>query len=361
MTSPWPMVGMVSAAIVAFGVAVEARLIRLDGKALSAASVVSRANAAVGVDVPHELKGKFRRPDRIPAPKANPLTPEKAELGRHLFFDTRLSKTGTVSCASCHNQAFDWSDGLQRGIGVTGVELPRRSPTVLNAAWLTALMWDGRAETLERQAALPLTAEHEMGMTLEDAVERVKHIEGYAPLFEAAYPGEGVTTKTLLGAFASFQRTLVSNRSAFDRWIEGDEGAISDAAKRGFLLFNGDARCSKCHSTWRFTDDSFHDIGLKSEDIGRGQFAPPSVTIMQHAFKTPTLRDVRMSGPYMHDGSMQTLDAVIDHYEDGGNKRPSLSPEMKPIKLTPGERSDLMAFLETLRGPPLQVNVPRLP
>ena len=361
MTSPWPMVCMVSAAIVALGVAVEARFIRLDGKALSAASVASRANAAVGIDVPDELKAKFRRPDKIPAPKANPLTPEKADLGRHLFFDTRLSKTGTVSCASCHNQAFDWGDGLQRGIGVTGVELPRRSPTVLNAAWLTALMWDGRSETLERQAVLPLTAEHEMGMTLEDAVERVKAIKGYTPLFEAAYPSEGVTTKTLLGAIASFQRTLVSNKSSFDHWIEGDEGAISDAAKRGFLLFNGDARCSKCHSTWRFTDDSFHDIGLESEDIGRGQFAPPSVTIMQHAFKTPTLRDVRMSGPYMHDGSMKTLDAVIDHYADGGKARPSLSPEMKAIKLTPGERSDLVAFLETLRGPPLQVDVPRLP
>ena len=353
------MLCVVSAAIIAFGVVVE--LVGFDGRMPSGIDVVSRAKASADVDVSEEVKAKFRRPDKIPSPKANPLTPEKADLGRHLFFDTRLSKNRTIACASCHNQAFDWGDGLARGIGVTGVELPRRSPTVLNAAWLTALMWDGRAETLERQAVLPITADHEMGMTVDETVERVKAIEGYAPLFEAAYPGEGVSTKTLLGAIASFQRTLVSKKSSFDRWIDGDEDAISTAAKRGFLLFNGEARCSKCHSTWRFTDDSFHDIGLESEDIGRGQFAPPSVVIMQHAFKTPTLRDLRMSGPYMHDGAMQTLDAVIDHYEKGGKKRPSLSPDMKPIELTSRDRTDLIAFLETLRGPSLNVDIPRLP
>lgn len=321
----------------------------------------SPAGASADVHVPADLKEKYKRPVSIPSPKSNPLTPEKAELGRHLFFDPRISSTKAVSCASCHNPGFDWSDGRARGLGVTGIPLPRRSPTVVNAAWLTALMWDGRAGGLEQQAALPITAEHEMGLALEEAVARVKAIEGYAPLFEAAFPGEEISEKTLLGALASFQRTLVSREAPFDKWIAGDETAISDAAKRGFLVFNGEGRCNKCHSSWRFTDDSFHDIGLDSEDIGRGAFAPPSVTIMQHAFKTPTLRDLRMSGPYMHDGSMDTLAEVIDHYEKGGKKRPSLSPEMKPITLSDRERADLMAYLETLRGPPLDVDVPRLP
>lgn len=321
----------------------------------------AQADAGASTHVSPDLKAKYRRPDSVPAPKNNPLTPEKVELGKHLFFDTRLSSTRSISCASCHNPGFDWSDGRTRGLGVTGVPLPRRTPSVLNAAWLTALMWDGRAQNLEQQAALPLTAEHEMGMPLDEAVERLKTIDGYAPLFEAAYPGKGISVESMLGALASFQRTLVSQKAPFDRWIEGDETAISEAAKRGFLVFNGEGRCSKCHSGWRLTDDSFHDIGLESEDIGRGEFAPPSVTIMQHAFKTPSLRDLRLYGPYMHDGSMNTLDEVIDHYEDGGKKRPSLSPEMKPITLTRQERADLIAYLNTLQGPPLDVDVPRLP
>ena len=322
----------------------------------------STAGASVDVHVPADLKAKYRRPDVIPSPPSNPLTAEKAALGKTLFFDPRLSRTGAVSCASCHNPGFDWSDGLGRGLGVTGVPLPRKTPTVLNAAWLSALMWDGRADSLEQQAVLPITAEHEMGMPLEDAVQRVKSIAGYGLLFEAAYPGEPIGAETLLGALASFQRTLVSADSPFDRWIAGDEEAISSAAKRGFMVFNEAGRCSKCHSGWRLTDDSFHDIGLKSDDDkGRGEFAPPSVVIMQHAFKTPTLRDFRLSGPYMHDGSMATLDEVIDHYEDGGTKRPSLSPEMKAVTLSAQERADLIAYLKTLQGPPLDVKHPRLP
>ncbi|HEX2841580.1 cytochrome c peroxidase [Hyphomicrobium sp.] len=311
--------------------------------------------------VSQEIKDKYRRPDAIPYPKSNPYHPAKAELGKRLFFDPRLSSTRTVSCATCHNPAFDWSDGLARGIGVTGVPLPRRSPSVLNAAWLTALMWDGRAATLEQQATLPLTAEHEMGMPLDRAAERLREIEGYKALFATAYPGGEIRVETMLGAIATFERTLVSQKAPFDRWIDGDEEAISDSAKRGFAVFNGAARCSKCHASWRFTDDSFHDIGLETDDIGRGQFAPPSVLIMQHAFKTPSLRDLRTSGPYMHNGSLPSLDKVIAHYEKGGKARPSLSPDMKSIKLTEQEREDLMAFLHTVQGAPLETPVPRLP
>ncbi len=325
-----------------------------------AAAEVTPAPAA-GTNDLSELKKKYRRPDAIPFPKTNPFDAAKAELGRHLFFDPRLSRSGSVSCGSCHNPAFDWGDGLARGVGVTGVPLPRRTPSIANAAWLATLMWDGRAATLEQQAALPITAEHEMGMALEDVVARLKTIAGYAPLFAAAFPNGEIGAENVLAALATYERTIVSGTSSFDRWIEGDETAISEAAKRGFVLFNGAARCAKCHASWRLTDDSFHDIGLDSNDVGRGQFVPPSVTIMQHAFKTPSLRDVRVTGPYMHDGSMTSLDEVIDHYEKGGKARASLSPEMKPVKLTRQEKDDLVAYLRTLQGPPIPIEIPRLP
>jgi cytochrome c peroxidase len=336
---------------------------------MAAATLVVLASAFAGlaahadetVLVSRELKEKYRRPSETPFPKSNPFDAAKVELGKHLFFDPRLSRTGAISCASCHNPGFDWSDGLPRGVGVTGVPLPRKTPTVLNAAWLTALMWDGRAGSLEQQAALPLTAEHEMGMPLDEMVTRLKGIDGYARLYEAAFPGQEIGIENTLAALATYERTLVSNPAPFDRWIEGDESAISEEAKRGFVVFNEAGRCNKCHSSWRFTDDSFHDIGLASEDIGRGEFAPPTVVIMRHAFKTPSLRDLRFTGPYMHDGSMKTIGEVISHYEDGGKARPSLSPEMKAIKLTKQERDDLIAYLKTIQGQPLETAIPRLP
>jgi cytochrome c peroxidase len=348
--------------VVAVGSVATAHAVAPDNTASESPAAVAQQKVVPGsIEVPEELKAKYRRPESIPFPKSNPFDAAKAALGKHLFFDPRLSSSGSVSCASCHNPSFDWADGLERGIGVTGVPLPRRTPSVLNAAWLSAFMWDGRAGTLEHQATMPITAEHEMGMSLDDVTQRLKDIEGYKPLFEAAFPGEEIRIENTLAALATYERTLVSSKAPFDRWIEGDEAAISAEAKRGFLVFNGVGRCSKCHSSWRLTDDSFHDIGLESEDIGRGQFAPPSVVIMQHAFKTPSLRDLRLSGPYMHDGSMKTIDEVIKHYEKGGKVRPSLSPEMKPVKLTKQERDDLIAYLATLRGPPLAQEAPRLP
>ena len=319
---------------------------------------LSTEMSAIAID---ELKAKFRRPLSIPFPKSNPFDEKKKELGRRLFFDPRLSVTGSVSCASCHDPNVGWTDGLERGVGVTGVPLPRRTPGIVDAAWLTALMWDGRAETLEQQATMPITAELEMGMPLDALAKRLNEIDGYKSLFEAVFPGEGINAKNAIAALATYERTLVSNKSSFDRWIDGDNLAVSAAARRGFVVFNSTGRCNKCHSGWRFTDDSFHDIGLRSDDIGRGKFAPPSVTIMKHAFKTPSLRNARMSGPYMHNGSMKTMGEVLDHYEKGGELRPSLSPEMKPVKLSQREKDDLLAFLETLSGPPVTDKSPELP
>lgn len=309
-----------------------------------------------------DLKARYKRPDAIPFPKKNAHTEEKERLGKKLFFDPRLSRSRIVSCATCHNPSLGWSDGLPKGVGDAMQELPRRSPSVLNLAWAPLLMWDGRSHSLEHQAALPITAPEEMNMTMDNVVERLNAVEGYRDLFTQAFGDtDAINAENVLAALATYERTLVSGTSPFDRWIEGDETAISEQAKNGFVLFNSKGRCSACHAGWRFTDDSFHNIGLPTEDLGRGKFTPPSIAIMQHAFKTPALRDLRLQGPYMHDGSMTNLDQVLEHYVKGGTKSPNLSPEMRPVELSSDEKKDLIAFLTTLRGPPVTAKLPELP
>ena len=308
------------------------------------------------------LKARFRRPEGVPHPKANPPTPEKVALGKALFFDPRLSRSGSVSCGTCHNPSLGWSDGLPRAVGFGMAPLPRRTPPVRNLAWGAAFQWDGRADSLEAQARMPITAPDEMNMSMDLVVERLKAVPGYAPLFRDAFGDEPVEARTITAALAAFQRTLVSGEAPFDRWIAGKADAIGSEARRGFALFTGKAGCAACHSGWRFTDDGFHDIGLKAgDDLGRGKFAPPSVTAMRHAFKTPSLRDLRMQGPYMHDGQLGSLDAVIEHYVKGGERRPSLSFEMKPVELSAQERRDLTAFLESLAAEPATLTLPHLP
>ncbi|GLK75235.1 cytochrome-c peroxidase [Methylopila jiangsuensis] len=309
------------------------------------------------------LKAKFRRPDATPFPKANPHSPEKEALGKALFFDPRLSRSGSVSCGTCHNPSLGWTDGLPRAVGFGMATLHRRTPPVRNLAWGAAFQWDGRADSLEAQARMPITAPDEMNMTMDLVVERLKAVAGYGPLFAGAFGGDDpISARNVTAALATYQRTLVSGEAPFDRWIAGDETAIAPDAKSGFALFNGKAGCAACHSGWRFTDDSFHDIGLTaSDDRGRGKFAPPSVVAMQNAFKTPSLRDLRMQGPYMHDGQIGSLADVVEHYAKGGEKRPSLSFEMKPLDLSEAERRQLIAFLETLKAEAAPVALPQLP
>lgn len=306
-------------------------------------------------------KDAYRRPEGISSPSSNPLTVEKALLGKTLFFDTKLSRDRTMSCATCHAPDKRWSDGRLRPLGAENIPNARRTPTVLNSAWLTALMWDGRAGSLEAQAVLPITTAHEMNFDMVALIERLKKSEGYAPLFSQAFGDDSVTPKRVTEALASFQRTLVSQTSPFDHWVMGDENAISQRAKLGFDLFGGKAQCISCHKSWRFTDDSFHDIGLRTDDLGRGAMVPAEVTLLQHAFKTPSLRDLPVEGPYMHNGSMSSLDEVIRHYEKGGVDRKSRSLEMKTFELTDEERLALIDFVKTLDGGPLQVELPRIP
>jgi cytochrome c peroxidase len=315
------------------------------------------AAAAASID---QLRSAYGRPSTIPFPSDNPYTVAKVTLGKALYFDPRLSGANVLSCASCHSPSLGWGDGLPKGVGHGMKTLGRRSPSIINAAYGQIFMWDGRAASLEEQALGPIKADVEMNMPIDKLMERLTGIPGYAPMFEAAFPKEGIKPESIAKAIATFERTVVSARAPFDAWIEGSDKAISEEAKRGFALFNAKADCARCHSGWNFTDDSFHDIGLASDDPGRGKFLP-SIAKMQHAFKTPGLREITRRGPYMHDGSMATLEAVVDHYDKGGIERPSRSDLVKPLRLSQQEKKDLVAFMQTLTSDADPMTVPILP
>ncbi len=301
------------------------------------------------------------RPAAAPAPEDNLPTAARIRLGEMLFWDPRLSRKGSMSCASCHNPALGWSDGLPTAVGFDMQKLGRATPTIINTAFNTIQMWDGRKTDLEDQALGPIEAEGEMNLPLPEMVARLQSIPGYQEHFEKAYPGMGISEVTVARAIASFERTVLSTESPFDRWRMGDEKAVSAAAKRGFELFNGKAKCSICHMGFNFTDNGFHNIGVKDPAADVGRFAQRKVKSMQGAFKTPTLRDVALTAPYMRNGAYQTLTEVVEHYNRGGDDKTNLDINMTPLGLTPAEVADLVAFMESLTGAPRVVNVPRLP
>lgn len=318
---------------------------------LATASVAAAADAALR---------DFVRPKEIPFPADNPYTPEKAALGKALYFETRLSGAQNMNCASCHNPSFGWEAPMKTPVGAQNTNLARQAPTILNVAWVHPFFWDGRAATAEDQAKGPIEAPAEMNLKLDEAVLRLKRIPAYDAWFTRVFPREGVTGDTIAKAIATFERTVVASHAPFDEWVDGDEGAVSDEAKRGFALFVGKAGCSGCHSGWNFTDNAFHDIGTTLTDIGRGAIEKDNV-LAQYAFKTPSLRDVAQRAPYFHDGSVATLKGVMDHYVVGGIQRPSLSPRMAPVALSDGEIDDLIAFMVSLTGKRQVVALPVLP
>ena len=301
----------------------------------------------------------FRRPATIPFPAENPYTPEKAALGKMLYFDPRLSGGQNMTCASCHNPSFGWEVPLARAIGSQNQPLGRHAPTVLNQAWGDLHFWDGRAPNLEEQAKGPIEADVEMNMPLDQLVVRLQGIEGYRDWFGRVFPDDGITEDTIVAAIATFERTVVSGYAPFDAWVDGDEDAVSESAKRGFALFNGRANCVACHSGWNFSDNAFHDIGLPSRDAGRE--AVNGDPFSRHAFKTPGLRDLTQRAPFMHDGSLDTLEEVVIHYATGGIPRQSLSPLMVPFDLNEQDIADLVAFMTALTGEDAIVPLPILP
>jgi len=314
---------------------------------------------AWGQEPSEAQRAAYLRPATIPFPAENPYTPEKAALGKMLFFDTRLSRDKNLSCASCHNPSFGWEVPFARAIGAGGKPLGRHAPTALNQAWSRNFFWDGRAQTLEAQAKGPIEAGVEMDLPMATAVSRLKEVSGYTTAFAKAFPKEGLSESTVLKAIATYERTIVTGDTPFDRWIRGDAKALPEQAQRGFAVFVGKGNCAACHTGWNFTDDKFHDIGLPTDDPGR--MAVSKRAADQHAFKTPGLREIAARAPYMHHGQAATLEAVIGHYVGGGQKRASLSPLMKPLAMTPQEVQDLIAFMRSLSSPQTTLAMPNLP
>ncbi|WP_068312523.1 cytochrome-c peroxidase [Polycladidibacter hongkongensis] len=306
------------------------------------------------------LKELYKRPLEIPFPSNAVYTPQRATLGKMLFFDPRLSGAKNMNCVSCHNPSFGYEVPVETAVGSANVALKRQAPTVLNAAWVTTMFWDGRAATLEEQAEGPITAPVEMNGKFEDIIGILEEIPEYAEWFAAAFPTKGITKSTILTAIATYERTVVSGWAPFDRWVEGQDRAISQSAIRGFKLFNGKAKCDKCHTGWNFTDNKFHDVGLFGDDLGRGALEPDN-SKMQFAFKTPGLRNLSYRAPFMHDGSLPDLDAVMAHYNSGGMERPSRSEHVHPLELNNEELEDLKAFMLSLTAEQTQTPMPTLP
>ncbi len=314
-----------------------------------------------------ELKADYKRPAKIPYPAENPYSKAKDELGKTLFFDPRVSGSQVMSCGTCHNPSFSWGDQLNKGIGNNHKELGRRSPTILNLAWGTRMFWDGRAANLEDQATGPIESEGEMNMKIDGPnglLARMSILPKYGEMFDKAFPeskGHAINKENIGKAIATYERGIVSGTASFDKFISGDEKAISNSAKNGFLVFNTKGNCSSCHSGWAFTDHSFQDIGIADEDIGRAKILP-KLASMQHAFKTPTLRNVDQRGPYMHNGSERTLADVVEFYNRGGDKRrENTSTFVKELHLTEIEKADLVAFLKTLTSVDAPQSLPILP
>ena len=284
-------------------------------------------------------------------PQNNPMSERKIALGRALFFDKQLSIDGTVSCATCHDPASAFASGEAVAIGVRGQKGTRNAPTLLNSVSSKTYFWDGRVTTLEEQAKHPLLNPSEMGMKNEAAlVGRLSDIDEYRKSFHRVFPREGITIDTIAIAIAAFERTLVSDNSPFDRFIRGDRDAISAAQKRGWELFKGKAGCIECHSFSSaspfFTDFKFYNTGIGFTELGRYLVTKDSKDI--GAFKTPTLRDVELTGPYMHNGSIKTLLDVVRFYNQGGEKNSNLDKKLHPLNLTDEEMSELVEFMRAL-------------
>jgi cytochrome c peroxidase len=302
--------------------------------------------------------GVLKVPKGLPAPwipATNPMTREKVDLGRRLFFDKALSRDRSKSCSDCHAPGACFTDERTTALGVREQVGPRNTPSLVNAALAPVLFWDGRAVSLEAQAEGPLLAPTELDMTEALLVERVKEKPEYPPLFRAAFGSPEVTLRRIGHALSSFERTLLSADSPFDRWWwESDESAVEAPVRRGFDLFRTKAGCASCHkvgpSDALFTDFSFHATGAGATD-DPGRFAVTGRDEDRGRFRTPSLRNVAATAPYFHDGSAATLADVIDHYDRGGNPGRPREAEMRPIRLTKEEKADLEAFLRSLTSP----------
>jgi cytochrome c peroxidase len=289
----------------------------------------------------------------MPVPEDNLFTAEKVALGKRLFFDRILSRDRSQACVFCHDPGRAYTDGRAVAIGVFGRAGTRSAPTLVNRGYGASFFWDGRIPTLEEQVLQPIQDANEMDMTLDEALARLKDDPDYPSLFRAALGAE-VSVEGLAHALASYLRTILSGDAPVDRYMNGEREALSEEARQGLAVFRGKGNCTACHVGPTFTDERFHDTGVAWRD-GRfsdpGRFAVSGKAEDQGAFKVPTLREVARTAPYMHDGSLATLEEVIEFYDRGGNPSPYLDPEIRPIHLSDDEKTALGTFLrEGLAG-----------
>ncbi|WP_404332686.1 cytochrome c peroxidase [Mesobacillus maritimus] len=298
----------------------------------------------------------------IPIPDDNPMDKEVVELGQMLFFDSRLSGNNERSCATCHDPEKGYGDGRATFETVDGGEGARNSPTIINSGYYTTNFWDGRAESLEEQALGPIENPDEMDQPLNELVNELKAIKRYEELFAAAFP-DGITEQNIAKALAAFQRLIVVKDTPYDQFLNGDSNALTDSELRGMNLFAGKAFCSTCHQGENLSDNNFYNIGITTEDVGR--FAVTGEEGDIGRIRTPSLYGISHTAPYMRDGSLETLEAVIDYYNRGGDGHPNTSffikQFMSPLGLTYEEKADLLAFLNVLGGEPPIYSKPELP
>ena len=296
-----------------------------------------------------------RQPLGLPSvqwPKENPYSPAKAELGRYLYFDKRLSADGTISCATCHEPKYAYTDGSAVSEGIRGQKGTRSAPTVINRAFSLAQFWDGRAATLEEQAKGPVANPIEMGNTGEAAAAAIGRIQGYRPMFAKAFGTDEVTIDRIAMAIATFERTVLSGDAPYDRYKKGDKKAMSSEQIRGMSVFFDKAKCDRCHENSNFTLNAYANIGIGMDkpDPDVGRYVITKDPRDWGVFKIPTLRDVEHTAPYMHDGSLKTLEEVVDYYNKGGQPNKNLDPNIRKLNLTDAEKQDLVAFLKALSG-----------
>lgn len=315
----------------------------------------------------HAKEGRTKRkllvplPQEVSAPQDNPTTPEKVALGKQLFFDPRLSGDNSISCATCHIPEKAFGDGQPRGTGAGGKELARNTPTLLNVGLYARYFWDGRAKSLEEQALGPIPSPVEMDQDLDELVQELNNVPGYVVQFEKIF-GTRVTQEGIAKALAAFQRTLMTEPSPFDRYLLGDEQALSASAQRGLELFMGDAGCVQCHQGPLLSDGEYYRLGVSFTDEGLASVTGKSED--KGKFRTPSLRNVAQTGPYMHDGSMKTLDEVVTYYYRGV---PATTHDGLPLDIQPlsgqsfSDISDLVSFLKSLTGEPPKIIPPDLP
>ncbi|MBC8287403.1 MAG: cytochrome-c peroxidase [Nitrospinae bacterium] len=297
-------------------------------------------------------------------PSDNKWSKGKEELGKMLYFDPRLSGSNWISCATCHNPGLGWSDGLPRTIGDGQQELGRHAPTIINSGYFALQMWDGRKKSLEDQAKGPIAASVEMNQDYDELVRELKALPGYVSRFDKVFGKNTLTIDNIAKAIATFERSVISKNAPYDKYWAGNKSAMSASAVNGMNLFFGKAKCVICHNGPVFTDSGFHNIGVKPAGplkVDLGRYNESKDDFDKGAFKTPGLRDITKSAPYMHNGSEATLQDVIEFYDRGGDTKGNLSPFITPLELSKQEKKDLLEFLKALDGDPIRVTLPILP